>query len=837
MTDTDQNTYTPSEVEAKWAAQWEANGLYRFDPNSPRPKFYWLTMFPYPSGDLHIGHWYAIAPSDAGARFKRMKGFNVFFPMGFDAFGLPAENAAIKNNIHPKDWTYKNIERMRGQLKMMGAMFAWDHEVITCEPDYYRWSQWIFLKLFEKELAYREFSPVDFCPSCNTTLAREQVVGEDKVCERCSTPVEKRALNQWKLAITRYAQELLDFSGIEWPEAVRTMQTNWIGRSEGVEFKMALTEGDGAALRVFTTRPDTLFGVTFCVISPEHPLVEQITTPENKPAVEAYRKAAASKTDIERMADNKEKDGVFTGAYALHPFTGQKIPVWVADYVLMDYGTGAIMAVPAHDTRDRAFARRYGLPCPVVLKPQGSPDPAPLLPPEDETYTAKEGSVMVNSGEFTGLVWPESFNRVAGALEAKKVGKRSVNYRLRDWLISRQRMWGTPIPIIHCKTCGTVPVPYQDLPVRLPDDAVFKPTGESPLKDHAGFLHVNCPRCGQPAQRETDTMDTFICSSWYMYAYLSPYWKKGQAAGEQDTPWDLNRVKQWLPVDQYTGGIEHAILHLLYVRFFAMALADVGALPVRAPVMRLVNQGIILGEDNEKMSKSRGNVVAPDPLVKRHGADAMRAFLMFIGPWDQGAPWNSKGIEGVTRFLADVWSLARNVEAPPAQTPGQEEQAALRRLTHQTIRKVEEDYGQFKFNTLLASLMAFRNELKTMRPTLAGSPAWEEAMDALILMLAPVAPYLTEELWQRRHPGPSVHLQAWPSWDATLAQNTVVSLVVQVNGKVKDKLHIAADTPTEGLEALALASPKVREALEGKTVRKVIPIGGKDNRLVNIVAG
>jgi len=819
--------YNPNEIEARWTKTWESDGLYDFKADSGKPKFYWLTMLPYPSGDLHIGHWYAMAPSDAGARFKRMNGHNVFFPIGFDAFGLPAENAAIRNNIHPRLWTYENIKRMRRQLRSMGAMWAWKNEVITCEPDYYKWSQWAFLKFHEMGLAYREFSPVDFCPSCNTTLAREQVIGEERVCDRCGTPVIRKELNQWKYSITKYADELLDFSGIEWPEAVRTMQTNWIGRSEGVEFELALQGHEGLSMRVFTTRPDTIFGISFCVLSPEHPLVERIATPEQRAAVDAYREKATHLTEIDRMSETREKDGVFTGAYAIHPLTGEAVPVWIADYVLMGYGTGAIMAVPAHDERDFAFASKYGLPTPEVIRPADGNSV-----PEGVAYTAKDGSRMFNCPpEFEGLAWPDSFERVAAALHAKGVGEKTVNYRLRDWLISRQRMWGTPIPIIHCPKCGIVPVPYEQLPVVLPDDAVFKPTGESPLKYHEGFLHVDCPACGTPAQRETDTMDTFICSSWYFYAYLSPYWKAGESIGPDDKPWDDRIVNEWMPLEQYTGGIEHAILHLLYLRFYARALADAGVLPLREPIKRLFNQGMILGEDNEKMSKSRGNVVAPDALVERYGADTVRAYLMFIGPWDQGGPWNSSGIEGAHRFVQDVWYLAQSDGAPAATTP-EDKVRDLTRLVHQTLRKVSDDYAAFKYNTLLAALMTLRNHMKQARAVLYGSPAWEQAVDALLLMLAPITPFITEELWQQRHSGPSIHDQTWPTYDPALAASESVTLVIQINGRMRDKLEIPADTAPAALEALAMELPKVQEALKGHTVRKVIPVG---NKLVNIV--
>jgi len=825
------NKYRPTEIEARWSKEWADTGIYEFQRHGDQPKFYWLTMLPYPSGDLHIGHWYAMAPSDAGARFKRMTGHNVFFPIGFDAFGLPAENAAIKNNTHPKEWTYANIDRMRGQLRSMGTMFAWKNEIVSCDPEYYKWSQWAFLKFLEMGLAYRDDAPVDFCPSCNTTLAREQVIGDNNVCERCGTPVIKKKLAQWKYRITKYADDLLDFSDIDWPEAVVTMQTNWIGRSEGVEFDMAIEGRPDAAIRVYTTRPDTIYGITFCVLSPEHPLVEQITAPEHREAVEAYQQAAQRKTEIERMAETDTKDGVFTGAYARHPFTGEQVPIWIADYVLMGYGTGAIMAVPAHDDRDHAFAERYALPIVPVIRPAGSPGAnggGMELP-----YVSKDGTEMMGSGDFDGLVWPESFERVCDAIENEGIGKRQVNYRLRDWLISRQRMWGTPIPIIHCPACGPVPVPYEQLPVRLPDDAVFKPTGESPLKYHEQFLHVECPVCGGPAERETDTMDTFICSAWYMYAYLSPYWKRGQTIHGEDHPWDDALLAEWLPIDQYTGGIEHAILHLMYLRFYAMALHDAGAMPVRAPVKRLFNQGMILGEDNEKMSKSRGNVVNPDEWVRTYGADTVRAYLMFIGPWDQGGPWSPKGIEGMVRFMNDVWFLSQHREGDgKAPTPVREQE--LRVALHQTLKKVTDDYGAFKYNTLLAALMGFRNQLKSLRGELEGTPVWREAIEGLLLMLAPVTPFITEELWHRLGHTESIHRQAWPVYDPALITTESVTMVIQINGKFRDRVDIAAGLPAGEMESIALERPKVREALGDRQVRKVIPVGDK---LINIVVG
>ncbi|HXF62381.1 MAG TPA: leucine--tRNA ligase, partial [Caldilineaceae bacterium] len=554
--------YNPQEIEPKWQAAWEQQGLYVTREDPTRPKWYALTMLPYPSGDLHTGHWYAFTPSDAAARFRRMNGYNVFFPIGFDAFGLPAENAAIKHGIHPKVWTYANIERMRKQLRQMGAMWAWDREAITCDPEYYKWSQWFFRKFYDAGLAYRDFAPVDWCPSCQTTLAREQVWGDDRRCERCGTPVIKKELNQWKFRITNYADELLaGLEKIEWPERVKVMQTNWIGRSEGAEVTFHTEQGD--PLVVFTTRPDTLWGATFMVLAPEHPLVDQVTSDAQRAVVEEYKAQAARLDEVTRAATDKEKTGVFTGGYAINPVNDERIPIWIADYVMMGYGTGAIMAVPAHDERDFEFARKYGLEIRRVISDPAMPGGG-VNAPVEAAYTSKTEGVMVNSGPFNGTPMGEAIGKVIEWLEATGKGKRAVNYRLRDWLISRQRMWGAPIPIIYCERCGTVPVPYEDLPVLLPDDAEFKPTGESPLKYHEGFRYVKCPQCGGDAERETDTMDTFMCSSWYQYAYISPYWKSGQPIHEHDMPWDPEKGAYWLPVDQYTGGVEHATMHLLY---------------------------------------------------------------------------------------------------------------------------------------------------------------------------------------------------------------------------------------------------------------------------------
>ncbi|MEC9460196.1 MAG: leucine--tRNA ligase [SAR324 cluster bacterium] len=824
--------YLPQEIEAKWQNYWEEQGLLDFDFASEKPKFYMLTMLPYPSGDLHIGHWYAMAPSDSYARFLKMRGYEVFFPIGFDAFGLPAENAAIKNNIHPKTWTYANIERMQKQLRTMGNMFAWKNEVASCDPEYYKWSQWFFLKMLENDLAYREHAPVDYCNHCQTTLAREQVWGEERVCERCQNPVVKKNLNQWKLRITKYADELLDFDDLDWPERVRTMQQNWIGRSEGVEFALGVSGHENLNFRVFTTRPDTVFGMTFCVLAPEHELVDQITTPQQKIKVEAYKETAQKKNEIERTAEGQEKDGVFTGAFALNPMNGDSVPIWIADYVLASYGTGAIMAVPGHDERDFHFARKYGLPTPVVIVAQQDLDSVPDGADLSEPILQKEGSVMVNSQNFDGLLWPESYNRVADTMQKEGFGERQVNFRLHDWLISRQRMWGTPIPIIYCESCGMQQVPYEELPVVLPDDAEFKPTGESPLKYHEGFLKTKCPKCGVDAERETDTMDTFICSSWYYYAYVSPYRKKGENLSKTDLPWNAEKIRNMCPVDQYTGGIEHATMHLLYFRFFTKALADMGLLDFREPAKRLFNQGMILGEDHEKMSKSRGNVVNPDDLVQKYGTDTVRAYLMFLGPWDAGAPWNPHGIEGLARFFKGVWTLCQ-METTETVTVKTEIEKQLRKTLHQTIKKAGEDLQNFRFNTAIAAVMAFRNVLKAEAGA-AGSDVWKECLEGMLLMLAPIAPHITEELWEKIKPGcGSIHQQAWPEYDESLIVEDMVTLVVQVNGKVRDRLEMPAGTSKEEAEQSALAAPKVQSYLEGKQIQKVIVVPG---RLVNIVS-
>jgi leucyl-tRNA synthetase len=810
--------YRPDEIEPKWQQQWEEDGLYYADIDPEKPKFYALTMLPYPSGDFHIGHWYAMSPSDARARFKRMQGYNVMFPMGFDAFGLPAENAAIQRGIHPQIWTSRNIENMRRQIKSMGTMIDWRREAISADPRYYRWTQWFFIQFFNNDLAYRKQAPVDFCPHCNTTLAREQVHGEDRHCERCETPVIKKHLTQWFFRTTNYADELLDFSGIDWPDQVRTLQTNWINRSEGasVVFK---TEG-GDEIEVFTTRPDTLWGATFMVLAPEHPLVAQVTVPDQAGAVADYQAQAERMGDIQRETLDREKTGVFTGGYAINPVNDARIPIWIADYVMMGYGTGAIMAVPAHDQRDFEFARKFDLPIVVVIQPPGE---KPIVSDEMEAAVPAAGE-MVNSGPLTGTPGEEAFARATAYIEEKGVGQGAVNYRLRDWLISRQRYWGAPIPIIHCQECGTVPVPETELPVELPMDVEWLPTGESPLKLHPTWRFTRCPKCGGEAERETDTMDTFMCSSWYHLRYLSPDYDQG--------PFDPREYDYWMPVDTYTGGIEHATMHLIYTRFFHKACRDLGITKGDEPMLQLRNQGMVLGEDHEKMSKSRGNVVSPDDLIEVYGADTVRAYLMFFARWELGAPWNSSGIEGSIRWLRKVWFTF--LEPPEVEGGASEaDLRKLRRKVHQTLRSVTHDFETLNFNTIVSGLMELLNEMTVAKTVGAfGSPDWLEAENLYLLMLAPVCPHIAEELWVRTGHEYSIHNQPWPQVDEEAAKEEQITLIVQVNGKVRDRLTLPATIDEAQAKAAALESEGAQPHLEDKTPKKVIYVPG---RLVNIV--
>ncbi len=919
------DTYNPAEIEPKWQGKWEADGLYRSEVDWGRPKHYALTMLPYPSGDLHIGHWFAMTPSDARARFMRMQGYNVLFPMGFDAFGLPAENAAIQRNIDPKEWTYANIESMRTQMRRMGAMFDWQREAVSCDPAYYHWTEWFFRTFFEGDLAYRGEARVNWSPTLQTVLANEQVIdGKD---ERTGQPVIQKMMSQWFFRIKDYADELLSYEGLDWPERIKAVQTNWIDRSEGADVYFTSEHGD--LIQIFTTRPDTLWGATFMVLAPEHPLVDTITSDEQRAGVEAYRTKAAGKSELDRLADAHEKSGIFTGGYAINPVNGARIPVWIADYVLITYGTGAIMAVPAHDQRDFEFARQYDLDIVPVIQSEGERlDGATMA----EAYVGP--GVMVNSDQFDGTEVTTAKGRanpsiaaVIDWLEAEGTGKEAINYRLRDWLISRQRYWGAPIPAIYTED-GIEMVAEDDLPVLLPDDVEFMPTGRSPLTYHEGFLETTDSQ-GRPARRETDTMDTFMCSSWYQYRYLSPDYSAG--------PFDPAEAAYWLPVDTYTGGAEHGTMHLLYTRFFTKAMRDCGVFDdtikeMRArgrdpegmfdePMIMLRNQGQILGAEQQgdfivatgiwdgqrliadqidvvgegalpvgagsnsitgevmrrtenvlqvdageaadrivevrsdaainipsiegentvnqlrhhleiqRMSKSKGNVVNPDELVAEYGADTVRAYLMFFAKWDQGGPWNYEGIKGPQRMIEDVWQLAQADYTPSAYDAAAD--SGLLRKTHQTIGKVTRDMEAFSFNTAVAAIMELRNTiLAAQREGAVSETAWNEAVDTLLLLLAPISPHVTEELWARRGGAYSIHQQAWPVLDEALAKEDVISLIVQVNGKMRDKIDVDADTDDEALKALALASDKVVKWMDGKPPRKVIVVRGK---LVNIV--
>jgi len=812
MTEPFENDYQHQSLESKWQRRWRESGIDQSDIDPSRPKHYALTMLPYPSGDLHMGHWYAMAPSDARARFMRMRGYNVLFPMCFDAFGLPAENAAIKRNIHPKEWTYANIERMRGQLRSMGAMIDWRREMVSADPEYYRWTQWLFLKLHQLELAYRKSAAVDWCPSCNTTLAREQVWGDDRHCERCETPVIRKELAQWFFKVTQYAQELLDFSQLDWPERVQTLQRHWIGQSAGAW--IVFETDTGGRVEVFTTRTDTLWGVTFVTLAPEHELARAWA--RESAEVAGYLDQTARTSDIQRETVDREKTGVFTGHYAISPVTGERIPIWVADYVLAGYGTGAVMGVPAHDERDFAFAKKFGLDIRTVIEPENG---EPLSP--SALYTGY--GRMIDSGPLTGTPGDRAVEAAVAHVQSLGAGRPGVQYRLRDWLVSRQRYWGSPIPIVYCPNCGIVPVPESELPVVLPDDIEWRPTGESPLKLHPTWRNTTCPRCSGPAERETDTLDTFLCSSWYHLRYLSPQYSEG--------PFDQSEYDYWMPVDTYTGGIEHATMHLIYTRFFHKGLRDAGVTRGDEPMIQLRNQGIILGEDSEKMSKSRGNVVAPDELLARYGADTMRAHLMFFARWDQGGPWSSEGMSGTARWLRRVWAMYLETRQPAGTSD--EATRRLRRKRHQTIRSVTHDFETFEFNTIIAALMSFQREMTRAFEEGCSPEEWNETRETYLRLLAPIAPHIAEELWERLGMRDSVHKQPWPAWSDEAAAEDEVTVAVQVNGKVRARLTVAADAGDDELKQLALAAPAVARHLENTTIQRVIVVSGK---LVSIVA-
>jgi leucyl-tRNA synthetase len=811
--------YDPAEIEPRWQARWEQDGLHRARIDKAVRKFYFLTMLPYTSGDLHIGHWYAMAPSDARARYLSRLGHNVMFPIGFDAFGLPAENAAIERGIHPKEWTYANIGNMRKQLRSMGAMWDWSREAISADPQYYRWTQWLFLQMFKQGLAYKKMAPVDWCPKDQTVLAREQVIGEERVCERCKTPVIKKDLEQWFFRITKYADELLDFSHLDWPEKVKLLQTNWIGRSEGARATFRTETED--PIEIFTTRPDTLWGATFMVLAPEHPLVERLTAPEHAEAVRTYVQQALRQSDIQREAADKDKSGVFTGGYAINPVNGERIPVWIADYVLMSYGTGAIMAVPAHDQRDFEFARKFGLEIRPVIQPAEGP---PLVAAEMTEAVVAYGE-MINSSPLSGTPGDRTIEATLAYLEQNGLGQRAVGYRLRDWLISRQRYWGAPIPIIYCPEHGQVPVPEDQLPVLLPEDVEWLPTGQSPLKLHPTWKDTTCPVCQRPAERDTDTMDTFMCSSWYHLRYLSPEFDQG--------PFDPEQYDYWMPVDTYTGGAEHATMHLIYTRFFHKAFRDMGITKGPEPMLQLRNQGHILGPDGFRMSKSRGNVVDPDEQVRAYGADTVRAYLMFGYRWAEGGLWDPDNIQGVVRWLNRVWTLVLETGSAVGKTGEAAAERALLRKAHLAIRQVTHDLEHFEFNTVVSGLMELTNALIDAREGgLAGTLSYREAIKTLVSLMSPVTPHMAEELWARLGKPYSIHQQPWQVFDPELIREEQITLVVQVNGKLRDRIQVAAGIGEQEAKQAALASEAVQRHLAGKQPRQVIYVPG---RLVNIV--
>ncbi|PIV83518.1 MAG: leucine--tRNA ligase [Nitrospirae bacterium CG17_big_fil_post_rev_8_21_14_2_50_50_9] len=821
--------YHPSNVERKWQTFWAENKSFRSLPDPSRKKCYILEMFPYPSGKIHMGHVRNYSIGDVIARFRRMQGYNLLHPMGWDAFGMPAENAAIKHGVHPAKWTYENIKAMRVQLKQLGLSYDWDREVATCDPGYYRWEQLVFLKMYEKGLVYRKESSVNWCSSCRTVLANEQVEGGR--CWRCDSDVTQKQLSQWFFRITRYADELLSFCDRlpGWPERVITMQKNWIGKSYGVEVEFPV-QGREEKILIFTTRPDTLFGATFMSMAPEHPMVFSLTAPEQKADVEAFIERMRRTDKIVRTSEDVEKEGVFIGSFAVNPMTGKPIPIYIANFVLMEYGAGAVMAVPAHDQRDFEFAKKYGIPIQVVIQP-----PDRTLRPEEMAEAYTEPGIMVNSDQFIGLDSETAKQKITEEIKIRGIGDRTINYRLRDWGISRQRYWGAPIPMVYCDSCGIVPVKEEDLPVVLPEDVAFTGTGGSPLDSHAEFVRTRCPACKRPARRETDTMDTFVESSWYFLRYASMVRDQG--------PFDRKEAEYWMPVDQYIGGIEHAVMHLLYSRFFTKVLRDLGMISLNEPFVNLLTQGMVI-KDGAKMSKSKGNVVDPDFLISRYGADTARLFSLFAAPPEKDLEWSDQGVEGTYRFLHRVWRLVFTYAERLGKIPKDaviggvlpDSVMAVRRKTHQTIRKVTHDLdGRFHFNTAIAAIMELVNLLlQTQQESFTEEtlPVLRESLEALALMLAPFAPHIAEEMWEALGHTGGIGEVFWPVYDETIAKEETITVVVQINGKIRSRIEVPANSPDEMLRETAFSDARVLEFTNGKTVRKVIVVPGK---LVNIV--
>jgi len=798
---------SPREIEKKWQKKWKETGLYKTDFNSAaRPKYYNLVMFPYPSAaKLHIGHWYNFGGADTWGRYMRMKGYNVFEPIGFDAFGLPAENYAVKTGVHPQETTYKNIEYMREQLSAIGAMYDWDKEIVTSDPEYYKWTQWIFLKFFEAGLAYRKMAPVNWCPKCQTCLANEQV--KDGKCERCGSEVTKKDMEQWFFNVKKYAERLLNNENLDWPEKTKIMQKNWIGRSEGVNIDFPVFNSN-KKITVFTSYPETIFGATYMVLAPEHPLVSSLTDEKHKKIVEKYIEKARHQTDIKRSATDKEKTGVMTGGYCINPVTKEKIPVFIGDYVLMSYGTGAVMGVPAHDARDWLFAVKHKLPIVRVMKTyEGDTNEI------DKLEKVNEEGIMMNSGQFNGMDSKEAKKKIAEWIEREGFGKITINYKLRDWLISRQRYWGAPIPVVYCKQCeksgnapdGIVPVPEKDLPVLLPKNVDFIPRGKSPLHYVKDFIETTCPKCGGPAERESDTMDTFVDSSWYFLRYLSP--KKNDGA------FDKEMIKKWMPVDMYIGGSEHACMHLIYARFFTMVLHDLGYLDFDEPFKRLVHQGTIT-KDSAKMSKSKGNVVSPDEFVEKYGSDVFRMYLMFMGPFTAGGDWSDKGINGVARFIKKFSELIEN------NNKNKLDHQKTLNLIHKTIKRVTESIETFQFNTAIAAMMEFTNEISSDGIDM-------ESKKIMVRLIAPFAPHTAEELWERLGQKYSVFDEEWPKFDDKYLASAEIEIPVQVNGKLRAVIRAAADEGKEKILERAKNEPNVKKYLEGAKIVKEIYVPGK----------
>lgn len=816
------NHYDFAEIEQRWQKVWLEENYYKVEEDAKKEKYYLLEMFPYPSGNLHMGHVRNYSIGDVLARYKRMQCFNVLHPMGWDAFGLPAENAAIQRGIHPAQWTWSNIDHMREQLRALGLSYDWDREVATCHPEYYRWGQWLFLKFYEKGLLYKKTAPVNWCEKCQTVLANEQV--KDGQCWRCDTEVITKDLSQWFIRITDYADVLLDDLKLleGWPDRVKIMQENWIGRSEGAEIEFTVADSQ-EKIMIYTTRPDTIYGVSYMVLAPEHPLVAKLTkgTSFEKPVTEFVEKVKIQNETA--RTDEGEKEGMFIGSYVINPFSGEKVPLWIANYVLMQYGTGAVMGVPAHDERDFAFAKKYDLPIKIVVQPEGKE-----LKLEEMTDAFHDEGILVNSGQFSGMKSSKALKAMIEYAQEKGLGRGKVNYRLRDWLVSRQRYWGNPIPFIYCPECGIVPVPEEQLPVLLPENVDFQSEeGGSPLARCSDFINTTCPKCGGKAKRETDTMDTFICSSWYFLRYTDPR--------NTELPFAKEKADYWMPVDQYIGGIEHAILHLLYARFFTKVLSDLNLAKTREPFSNLLTQGMVI-KDGSKMSKSKGNVVDPDKIVKEYGADTARLFILFASPPERDLEWSDQGVEGAFRFLNRVWRLVREYGEKITQTNGElviqsQEDKAMLKIVHQTIRKVTDDLERFNFNTAISAIMELVNGLYLQKEN-SNLSVWKHSLQNLVLLLSPFAPHLAEELWEALGGQGSVHQTRWPKFDLQYMVEDEITIIVQINGKLRDKLVIPAGLNQEEIKTRVLESEKVQGFLEGKAPVKVIVV---PNKLVNIV--